>query len=281
MNPVPHISIVTPSYNQATFLDETLRSVRDQDYPSFEHIVVDGASSDGSVEILKQRSAQPGWSHLRWISERDKGQSEALNKGFRLATGDIVGWLNSDDTYAAGCFKEVAQAFAADPRIGVLYGDYNWIDERGNLLQVRKEIEFSRFNLLFNRICIINSSASLFLRRDIFQSGHFLDEQLHYAMDYEFYLRLLYGGYRFKHLGKVLGSFRWHSDSKTSNFASRQAREIKAAREKHVPCLQKMNGSAAKYVTMVSLGMLATMLRWGKKAACGYYFKRRGNRRTT
>lgn len=276
MNPIPKISIVTPSYNQARFLKETLQSVREQDYPSFEHIVIDGASSDGSVEILKQCSSQPGWAHLHWISEKDTGQSDALNKGFRLATGEIVGWLNSDDTYAEGCFKEVAQAFAAHSGVDVLYGDYNWVDEQGNLLEVRREIEFSHFILLFNRMCYIQSSGALFLKRDIFQSGHFLDEKFNYAMDYEFYLRLLNNGYRFRHLGKVLGSFRWHSDSKTINFPERQASEIDAAREKHAPCLKRMNGSSAKYVTTVFLGSLATMLRWSKKAARGYYFNQRG-----
>jgi len=272
MNPFPKISIITPSLNQAAYLEETLRSVRDQDYPAFEHIVVDGASTDGSVEILKQYSSQPGWTHLRWISEKDTGQSDALNKGFRLATGDIVGWLNSDDTYAKGCFREVARAFAAYSGVDVFYGDYNWIDERGNLLEVRREIEFSHFILLFNRVCYIQSSGALFLKRGIFQSGHFLDEQLNYSMDYEFYLRLLNNGYRFKHIGKVLGSFRWHSDSKTINFPGRQAMEINAARAKHAPYLKKMNAPAAKFVTAVFLGSVATMLRWGKKAASGYYF---------
>ncbi len=100
----PRISIVTPSYNQAPFIEEALQSVKDQNYPSLEHIVIDGASTDSTVSILEKYSQTPGWQHLRWVSERDQGQSDALNKGFRMAKGDIIGWLNSDDRYRPFCF---------------------------------------------------------------------------------------------------------------------------------------------------------------------------------
>src|SRR5882672_9979448 len=269
------VSIVTPSYNQGKFIEDCLLSVKRQTYAAAEHIVIDGGSTDDTVKILKRYSSQPGWEHLKWISEPDRGQSDALNKGFRLATGEIVGWLNSDDTYADGCFDAIARAIASHPDVDVFYGDYNWIDERGGLLKTRREIEFSRFIVLFNRMCFIQSSGALFLKRNIFQCGHFLDEEFSYAMDCEFYLRLLNNGYCFRHVGKVLGSFRWHSDSKTSNFASKQALEISAAREKHAACLKRINGSAAKIVTATFLGALATVLRWSEKAARGYYFDQR------
>src|SRR5580658_3296860 len=136
----PKLSIVTPSFNQAQFIEATLRSVKSQHYPALEHIVVDGASTDSTVEILKRFAAMPGWEHLRWISEEDRGQSDAINKGFRMATGDIIGWLNSDDRYRPGCFRAVVEAFKANPDIDILYGDYTWIDETGRILQVRREI---------------------------------------------------------------------------------------------------------------------------------------------
>src|ERR1700756_3819113 len=96
-NNILKISIVTPSFNQASFLKEALESVARQNYPAVEHIVVDGGSTDGSVELLKAYSGRNGWAHLRWISEPDEGQSDALNKGFKMASGEIIGWLNSDD----------------------------------------------------------------------------------------------------------------------------------------------------------------------------------------
>ena len=139
----PKITIVTPSYNQASFIEEALLSVQKQNYPSVEHIVIDGASTDGTVEILKRYGNLSGWEHLRWISEPDQGQSDALNKGFRMATGEIIGWLNSDDRYRANCFSYVASAFGQTPDTDVLYGDCTWIDALGNCLQIRKEIEFS------------------------------------------------------------------------------------------------------------------------------------------
>src|SRR6266481_7579947 len=107
----PKISIVTPTFNQAAFIEEALLSVKEQHYENVEHIVIDGASTDGTVELLRRYCGQPGWEHLRWISEPDRGQSDALNKGCQLITGDIVGWLNSDDRYRPRCFAEVVEAF--------------------------------------------------------------------------------------------------------------------------------------------------------------------------
>jgi len=101
----PKITIVTPSFNQGNFIDENIQSVLTQNYPNFEHIIIDGGSIDGTVDILKK------YSHLKWVSEPDRGQASALNKGFRMATGDVIGWLNSDDSYLPGTFEVVARAF--------------------------------------------------------------------------------------------------------------------------------------------------------------------------
>src|SRR5438552_10816229 len=111
MGAQPTISIVTPSFNQAQFVEECLQSVKSQSYGCVEHIVTDGVSTDGTVEIIKRYSQEPSSGYLRWASEPDHGQSDALNKGFRMATGDFVGWLNSDDRYRPGCFRAVVDAF--------------------------------------------------------------------------------------------------------------------------------------------------------------------------
>jgi glycosyltransferase involved in cell wall biosynthesis len=278
------VSVVTPSLNQGKYIEACLLSVKRQDYPVFEHIVVDGASTDGTLEILKEYSSRRGWEHLRWFSEPDRGQSDALNKGFGMATGDIVGWLNSDDAYTEGCVATVTRAFSARPDVDVIYGDYNWIDETGQILQVRREIDFSYFILLYNRISFIQSSGALFLKRKIFEQGHFLDPRYHYSMDYEFYVRLATSGYCFAHLKDVLGSFRWHSDSKSTQFPEKQVQEWKAVREKYAPALRYMNGRTTKFLTRWFLVSAATVLRWSEKAAHGYYFERlssSGSRRRT
>jgi|ERR1017187_4434597 glycosyltransferase involved in cell wall biosynthesis len=127
----PRISIVTPSYNQTSFIEEALQSVKDQRYPFLEHIVVDGASTDRTVSILQEYSQRPGWQHLRWVSEPDQGQSDALNKGFRMAKGDIIGWLNSDDRYRRACCETISKARAKFPEVDILYGDYSYINEEG------------------------------------------------------------------------------------------------------------------------------------------------------
>lgn len=205
----PRISIVTPSFNQAAYVEEALLSVKEQNYPNVEHIVIDGASTDGTVEILKRFSSQPGWEHLGWISEPDHGQGDALNKGFRMATGDIIGWLNSDERYRRGCLQTAVDALSAHTSVDVIYGDYTWIDETGRIQQIRREIEFNNFVLLYHRVLFIHTAATFFRRR-IFDEGNLIDTRLVNAMDYEFFLRLAQRGYRFKHIPKFLADFRWH-----------------------------------------------------------------------
>ena len=124
----PLVSIVTPSYNQADYLEETMRSVLAQDYPHIEYLVVDGGSQDGSAEIIRQYADQLAW----WVSEPDEGQSDAINKGFQRATGEIVAWLNSDDTYLPGTIREAVEVLEEDPSIGFVYSDYHSINARRN-----------------------------------------------------------------------------------------------------------------------------------------------------
>ena len=112
MNPYPRISIVTPCLNMGAFIEDAIRSVQSQAYPNFEHIIVDACSSDNTLDVLKR------YPHLRWVSEKDRGQSDGLNKGFRMATGNIVGWLNADEYYLPGAFHAVAYASEANPSIG-------------------------------------------------------------------------------------------------------------------------------------------------------------------
>lgn len=266
------ISVVTPSYNQAKFLEEALLSVKQQSYPAVEHIVMDGGSTDGSVEILRSYSSRPGWSHLRWKSEPDKGQSDALNKGFRLATGDAIGWLNSDDRYRPDCFRTIANAFAKYPRADVLYGDYTYIDERGRVWRIRREIEFNRFILLYLHMLYVPTPSSFFRRR-IVDHRNWIDTRFHYAMDYEFILRLARHGYAFRHIPALLADFRLHPESKTGTHADKQREEHDAIGWMYSDLLRGISQPLLRRAVRGILRCSARALRYKEKLLRGYYLE--------
>jgi glycosyltransferase involved in cell wall biosynthesis len=275
---IPRISIVTPSYNQRAFIASALESVRSQNYLSLEHIVIDGASTDDTVEYLQSLSGRAEWQHLRWISEPDRGQSEALNKGFKMASGNIIGWLNSDDVYRPGCFAAVDTAFAGDGGIDVLYGDTTWIDENSRMMQVRREIDFNRFVMLFHRVLCVPTAATFFSRR-VFDEGNLIDVQYRYAMDLEFFLRLQSLGYRFRHLPKLLADFRWHGASKSSTSARKQYVERDKIVPLYSPLLAKLHPPLLNRGLLELLRCAAACRYWGEKFARGYYFERLLSRR--
>ena len=202
------ISIVTPSFNQALFIEQSIRSVLGQAYPDIEHIVVDGGSTDRTIEILKR------YPHLTWISEPDRGQTHALNKGFAMATGDIVGWLNSDDTYCENIFSDVAKVFE-NPEVMVVYGHGFEIDENGAVKRPLFSRGISEDNLVkyWKWKCEYVQPA-FFFRRAVFKEIGHLDEHLFYVMDYDLLLRLCCR-YPFHCLEKPLANFRLYDTSKT------------------------------------------------------------------
>lgn len=266
------ISIVTPSFNQCQYIKQALESVRSQSYPSIEHIVVDGASTDGTVDVLRQCSADPKWGHLRWISEPDKGQSDALNKGFKMARGEIVGWLNSDDRYRAGCFEAVATAFRNDHTTDVFYGDYAWIDENDDLIQIRREIEFNYFILLYHRALYI-PTTSTFFRSSVFERGHLIDVAFKYAMDYEYFMRLANHGIRFRHLPVLLADFRWQPASKSSLAPHKQRLEQDSVVEQYSPMLRRLSLGIARRSVLTTLRSVAGLRRYAEKLVRGHYLE--------
>jgi glycosyltransferase involved in cell wall biosynthesis len=270
---LPKISIVTPSFNQGDFIEEALISVKDQKYPDVEHIVIDGASTDRTVEILQRYAGTPGWEHLHWISEPDRGQSDALNKGFRMAKGDIIGWMNSDDRYRQGCFARITQGFTEHATADVLYGDYTWMDESGYVTDIRREIEFSRFILSYHHVLYIGT-VSTFFRRRLFDEGNFLNINLQYAMDYEFFLRLAEKGYHFKHLPSVLADFRWHAHGKSTAHSDGQLAEQDMLAVMYSPLLRDTHGALKQRLILAGLRYVAAGLRYTEKLLRGYYFER-------
>jgi glycosyltransferase involved in cell wall biosynthesis len=205
MKCVPKISIVTPSLNQGRFIDDAILSVMKQEYPNFEHIVVDGCSSDNTLTVLRSHP------HLRWISEPDRCQSDALNKGFRMATGDLVGWLNADEYYLPGAFRAVATFARENPGPDIFYGDTLFVDEEGRLQRAKKSHEFNSRILLYYG-CFIPTDATFF-RRHLTEENLFIDTNYRVVMDFEYFVRLAASGKRFKYIRRVLGSFRWHGSN--------------------------------------------------------------------
>lgn len=173
----PKISVVTPSFNQGPFIEQTLQSVLGQHYPNLEYIVIDGGSSDGAKEIIERYSPQLSY----WISEPDQGQTQALVKGFTRATGDILCWLNSDDLFEPDTLRQVAEYFVQHPGVQVVYGDALWMDRTGKILAPKKEHDFNRFVWFFDHNYI--PQPSLFWRRELFLQVGGMDASYELAMD--------------------------------------------------------------------------------------------------
>lgn len=209
---LPRLSIITPSYNQAGFIEETIRSVLSQDYPDLEYIVMDGGSMDGTVEILKKYRG-----HLHWVSERDRGQSHAINKGLAIATGEVIAFINSDDVYEPGALLKVGAFFASHPQAAWLTGKCHVIDPAG--VEIRRFVTwYKNFWLRFRSYRILQimdyvSQPATFWRRSVIEKVGFFDEKLHYAMDYDYSLRV---GRHFELwvLPEYLASYRIHPTSK-------------------------------------------------------------------
>jgi glycosyltransferase involved in cell wall biosynthesis len=267
----PRISIVTASFNHAAYIEEAVLSVKNQNYPNVEHIVVDDGSKDNSVEILKRWASTPGWEHLRWTQEHHCGPSAARNKGFRLATGDVIGWLDDDDRYRPGCFQTVAEAFCDFPELDILYGDSTWINQSGGVWRIRREIEFSHFVLRYHRVTYIPTIATFFRRR-VIGDGNLLDERFDYAQDYEWFLRLAEKGYRFKHVPQLLGEYRWHPRSITSSQAGKQRQEHDEIAQIYSPILRRLPMGLCRRLGLHALRTLAAGMRYSEKLLRGYYF---------
>jgi glycosyltransferase involved in cell wall biosynthesis len=275
MKKLPLISIVTPSFNQVDFIREALQSIQNQDYPRYEHLVIDGMSTDGTVELLQNLSILPGWSNMSWLSEKDSGQSEALNKGFRRAKGDIIGWLNADDRYLSSCFARVVQAFEQNPDVDIIYGDYRVIDKSGRVIRTKHEIEFSKFILLYHRVLYI-PTTSTFFRSRVFENENWIEEHLQYAMDLELFIRLANRGYRFKHIPEVLADFRLQPNSKTCSAPEKQRLEHQQIVYSEAPMLYAIESPRIRSLMLFLLRSIAVIRRSSEKLLRGYYWNQGG-----
>lgn len=212
--PWPRVSIVTPSYNQGRFIEETIRSVLLQGYPDLQYIIIDGGSTDNSVEIIKKYQKWQAY----WVSEPDRGQSDAINKGWRLAKGDIVAYLNSDDIYMPGAVQTAAAFLSQNPDTGMVYGECRIIDEHGRLKRRFKTADFRIEKVLCGGPCVI-PQPSAFVRRAIIDKVGLLDVDMDMAMDLDLWVRI---GLKHSlvHIPEVLASSRLYPGTKTMSAAN-------------------------------------------------------------
>ena len=210
VNSLPKITVITPSFNQAAYLEKTIQSILNQNYPNLEYIIIDGGSTDGSVDIIKRYASKLAY----WVSEPDEGQSHAINKGLMKSTGDWVCWQNSDDIFYPNSFQYVAQVIQKMPKLEFIIGDINLIDENDKLIRPMCYVKPTYQSLIAEGMVLTNQAA--FWKRCVHNDIGWLDENLHYGFDYEWFLRLLKHTKQSWHISKTIGALRYHSETKTS-----------------------------------------------------------------
>jgi len=224
----PSMSIVTPSYNQKRFLEETILSVISQRYPHLEYIVMDGGSTDGSVEILRKYERDISY----WTSGKDNGQSDAIRRGFSRARGEIFAYINSDDTYVPSALRRVGEFFEANPGIDLVYGNMDFVAGDGARL-------FTAFPVLDLRILLYENrfipQQAMFWRRTLYERSEGVDPGFRFAMDFDLTLQFLKAGASIAKMHDILANFRVHGDAKSSTIRDVMEAEIREAISRHYP----------------------------------------------
>lgn len=254
---VPRVSVVIPSYNQGRFLERTLRSVLNQDWPDLEVIVVDGGSTDDSVEVIRAHEPYLTW----WVSERDAGQTAAIVKGLAHATGDYVTWLGSDDLLLPGAVRRMAEALDRNPEASMVYGGVAFIDADDRVTKCLAYHDMSRESLLYRKHSTIAQPSSL-LRRAALDAAGGLDQSLHYCMDYDLWIRLHGWGPSLNLGQEVLSCYRLHGESKTVSAYTRMALEKVRVNRRHTGDL--INRVIYAHYWYIIEGRYKRLLRRGK-----------------
>ncbi len=206
MSKLPLVSIITPSYNQSRYLEETIRSVLDQDYPNLEYIVVDGGSTDGSQEIIQKYQRQLVW----WTSEQDQGQADGINKGLARARGEFVAWLNSDDLYMPGAVLEAVKALQANPEVNLVFGNVAAIDAEGQVTNLMRYGDWRVDDLMHFEII---GQAGVFMRRAALEISGTLDLSYQLLLDHHLWLRIGAAGC-IRHIDRTWAAARFHAEAK-------------------------------------------------------------------
>jgi glycosyltransferase involved in cell wall biosynthesis len=245
------ITVVTPSYNQAGFLDQTIRSVLSQRGHAHEYFVVDGGSTDGSVEVIRRYEGRIDW----WVSEKDRGQADAIAKGFGRASGDVLGWLNSDDVYLPGALEAVGRAFDAHPEWDALTAYHVRVDAQSRVVSAhripRQSVGRARWG-----VHPVNQQTCFF-RRSLYERVGGIDLSLHCVLDTELWLRMFDTGARWGLVPTYLAAFRVHATAKGSSWQELYAKEEQMLRERYA----RYCGKTAKHYLGLAgyrLGQLAS-----------------------
>jgi glycosyltransferase involved in cell wall biosynthesis len=225
---LPSLSVITPAYNGADFVEDAILSVSRQEGVPVEHIVIDGASTDNTFDIVQRHG------EVQCISEPDRGQSDAINKGFLRATGDLVGWLNADDYYLPGGLEAIARAAQQHPEADVIYGDCVFVDSGGKIVRSKVEHDFDRAILMYFG-CYI-PSTSTFFRRRIIDSGLLLDCDYRVCMDFEYFARFAHAGFTFHYVPRFIAAFRWHGSNVSLRQLARRAEERRLVQHRFGKC---------------------------------------------
>ena len=202
------VSIITPSFNQAPYIEATMQSVFSQDHPRIEYMIVDGGSKDRTVEIIKKHEQKLAW----WVSEKDKGQTDAINKGFARASGEILAWINSDDTYEPGAVSAAVKYLQEHPEVGMVYGDCNFINESGRVIGKFNSAQ-TNYRLLRQGYAHI-PQQTMFFRADLWKQVGPLDPSFYFAMDYDLWTRIA-AKTEIKYIPQTWANFRLHTSGKT------------------------------------------------------------------
>ena len=229
----PKISLVTCSYQQGRFVSSTLRSVLEQQYPSLEYIVIDGGSKDGSVNTIRDHAGQLAY----WVSEPDKGQTDALVKGFARSTGDVQGWLCSDDLLLPGALETVGRYFAERPEVDWVFGDALWIDAQGCPIRPKREMGWNRNVFLFDHNYL--PQPSVFWRRRLYEAAGGLNPRFNLAMDSDLWLRFSHLA-KPKHLDRYLSCMRFYPEQKTRALQPAGRQEDEFLRRREAPVLASL-----------------------------------------
>jgi len=208
----PLVSIITVTFNRAKYLEETISSVKNQDYLNIEHIIIDGGSTDNTLEIIKKYE---GAYNMKWISEKDEGIADALNKGFGIAKGDIFCWLDSDDTYLPGTIKKVVEIFKKHPQIDLVFGDILIINDKSQVINYIKFTDFSFETFIYEGGCI--NPAATFWRRELYNKLGGIDKEYMWSPDYNFFAKAGASKAIFYHIRDFLAAYRHHSNQILGN----------------------------------------------------------------
>jgi glycosyltransferase involved in cell wall biosynthesis len=248
------VSFVIPTRNQAPFIRKCINSCLDQQLADAEILVVDGLSTDGTQAILASYG-----SRIRWLSEADAGQSDAINKGVRMAAGDIIAWINSDDYYAGpGVLRRVQSLFAADPQLGLVYGDALMVDVRGKLIRPNPGRELPAPKQVLIRPAGFAMQPAVFFRKRLFEEVGGLATDLHWAMDYDLWIRMLLRGRKFRYVPEPFACATFHAGAKSVKGLWSQVRELCRIKKRYVRAFSLGSWDRLR----MRLGMLSLYAYW-------------------